>query len=83
MIAGRFGPAQSAEIKAKLGLSEHASLPVNGMSPRLVDGYILYVLPLNPLQRTYHRPHRVRAICPVCDKDISAGRIGQHSKTHR
>lgn len=69
--------AQSHGVKILLGLDPDAKLPAEGMAPRLIQGVQIYVRPLDP-KTSRRRVHRVRAICPDCGADISAGRLHQH-----
>jgi hypothetical protein len=80
--------AHSWAIKEHLGLRSEAKIPVDGMPRREIQGVTVYVVPLLgeakkdsswAFSRAYRRcKHRVRAICPVCQKDLSAGRLNQH-----
>lgn len=72
--------ATSPEMREMLGLAPNAKLPVEGMPPRNIQGWTVYVRPLPPRGDSRRRrcAHRVRAICPKCRKDISAGRTHQH-----
>lgn len=81
-IPGRFGrSAHSAEIRELLGLPPNAKLPADGMPSRYIQGFRVYVRPLDPAT-SRRRVHRVRAVCMYCHADISAGRIGQHMRVH-
>jgi hypothetical protein len=82
IITGRFGyNAQSDDMRTMLGLPPKAKLPAEGMLPRDIQGFSVYVAPLDPARRR-RRGHRVRAICPRCHVDISAGRVMQHMAVH-
>lgn len=89
VIKNKWGRnAQSHEIKAMLGLGTKAKLPVAGMSRRFLEGQTdtgklvavnVWVAPLKPRgERTSAREHRVRAQCPFCNVEVSAGRLFQH-----
>lgn len=70
-------PAQSGQVKALLGLNEKAKLPVEGMEGRFVQGIFVHVISLAQA-REFGVFHRVIAVCPQCDRSMSAGRLRQH-----
>lgn len=70
--------AQSSELKTMLGLDPKAKLPADGMPAQEIQGYTVYIRPLDA-KSSARRVHRVRAICPRCKKDLSAGRLHQHT----
>lgn len=69
--------AHSSQIKILLGLDQKAKLPKEGMPVREIQGIKVFVAPLDPA-RSRRRLHRVRAICPACGMEMSAGRLHQH-----
>ncbi len=78
LITGERGwTAHSHHVKAMLGLNVNAHLPAAGLAPQVIQGIVVYVAPLDPT-RSARRTHRVRAVCPDCAKDMSAGRLHQH-----
>lgn len=69
--------AHSYQMKALLGLGEKAKIPAEGMPARVIQGITVYVLSL--VQAKERKVfHRVRAICPHCAAEMSAGRMHQH-----
>jgi hypothetical protein len=70
-------PAHSGTVKEFLGLDRKAKLPAEGMPPREIQGFQVYVLSLTEA-RAKKQFHRVMAICPTCGKHLSAGRLQQH-----
>lgn len=70
--------AQSHNVKKMLGLEPKAKLPKEGMPAREIQGITVYVRPLDA-KTSARRLHRVRAICPHCNKDLSVGRLHQHT----
>lgn len=67
----------SGGMNLLLGLPLKAKLPAEGMPEREVQGVVLWVAPLVADRKTV-RGHRVRARCPHCAKEMSAGRLFQH-----
>lgn len=70
--------ASSPRVLELLGIE--GKIPVEGLPPRKIQGIMVYVNPLageKPKHGKRHT-HRVMAICPVCDKHLSAGRLHQH-----
>lgn len=77
--------ASNQDIKQFLGMGRKAKLPNNHMSTAVVmiQGWAVVIDP--PSDRKVRRGganHRVRALCPVCSRWISAGRTAQHAKVH-
>lgn len=58
--------------------------PVDGAPNADVFGVSVYIRPLAPVNPSRHRrnAHRVRALCPLCGRDVSAGRLSQHVVSH-
>ncbi len=83
--------AHSHHMKAILGLSAKAKLPAEGVAPQMISAHVtspsgigegitrvkVWVAPLDPT-RSARRVHRVRAECPRCLKEMSAGRLFSH-----
>lgn len=79
-LSNSFRQAHSGEMRTLLGLRYNEKLPVEGMPPRIIQGIKVWVTPLGPNPTKYKRSnHRVRAECPTCHRDISAGRLKQHN----
>jgi hypothetical protein len=78
MIINRYGRnAQSSDIKAMLGLTEKQKLPREGMKPMAIQGYKVWVRPIDPATSRRHT-HRVLVECKRCCDVVSAGRLHQH-----
>ena len=78
-------PAHARQVYRMLGLRETAHLPREGMSPRLVDGIMVQVLPsMGPMPRRYWKrsTHRVIGQCPMCGRWLSVARLRQHAVSH-
>lgn len=78
-------PMHSGELMQELGLRAGGHLPAEGMPAREINGVTVYVLPANGPDTTSRRnkssKHRVMAICPDCQRHMSAGRLtSQHYK---
>jgi hypothetical protein len=73
----RFGNAQSNHVKEMFGLRPEQKWPADGMHARQIDGITVWVMPL-AFARANGAFHRVRAICPDCNRGMSAGRLHQH-----
>lgn len=72
-------PLHSDQMKILLGLPPKAKLPAEGMDPCYIQGVRVWVNPLPPHGNRMHAGfHRVRAQCPHCGEDMSAGRLNQH-----
>ena len=75
------------------GLRYSEPWPKEGINPRTIEGYTVYVKALVPkAERTgldprwprgVANPHRFMVICPVCDRHVSYGNLHQHIKVHR
>ncbi len=82
----RFGwdkasrPANEAEIKHMMGITPNKKWPNQGMPTKNIQGIVVYVTELGNPSGNFHR---ARAICPVCTRDVSAGRLAQHAKIHK
>ena len=74
--------ASSDDMLALLGLDPDKHIPAAGLPPRDIQGITVYVRPLDPNRNRRRKLHRVRALCPTCGKDVSAGRLFQHVVTH-
>ena len=74
------------KLKKILGVPAEfmAHMPADfSMAAQVVDGVEVYVAPSNRgVDGRSQFGHRVRAICPHCRKDMSAGRYFQHAPTH-
>jgi len=78
-------PNWNAHNHEVLGLLGVKRLPVDGMSPREIQGITVWVEPLRvekPIRGKRH-DRRIRAICPACGREFSVGRLHQHAKIHR
>jgi hypothetical protein len=85
--------AHHSDVREMLGLSPKAKLPKNGLPAREVQGITVWVEPAAPAVYAYKpgfyvprkvksSTHRVRALCPQCGQEVSAGRLHQHAKMH-
>lgn len=76
----------SQDVKRKLGLEPTAKLPPSGMANRLLKSpfglVAVRVAAIDPNRRRGQKKHRVLAICPVCTKELSLGRLHQHMVVH-
>jgi hypothetical protein len=73
--------AHDSDFKIIFGLDPKKKWPAEGMPEREAQGFKMYVMSIADARKKYpgkNRPHRVRVICPVCSKDMSAGRLHQH-----
>ncbi len=71
--------AHSHHVKAMIGIK--GELPAAGAPAQLIQGWQVYVRPLvgsAPAHGKRHT-HRVIAVCPDCQRHISAGRTRQHT----
>lgn len=73
-------PMHSGEMMQELGLKSGGHLPAEGMPERTINGVTIYVLPAEPSTGRKSSKHRVMAICPVCNRHMSAGRLNQHAR---
>jgi len=64
-------------MKILMGLDPKAKWPAGGLPMRMVQGVFIYVRSLEDA-RERKEFHRVRAICPGCSREMSAGRLFQH-----
>jgi hypothetical protein len=73
-------PAQSRDMMKKLGV-EKSNWPHEGISARMVDGIKVWVVPQpDPVYGVKHGArHRVFCECPGCGRQMSAGRLHQHT----
>jgi hypothetical protein len=85
MILNEYGyNVFSNELRQLLGLPDKAKLPAEGLPARTVQGITIFVRPAPPSRGIRGGgKHRVRAICPECSKDVSAGRLQQHMTVHK
>lgn len=77
LVNDRGWTAHSHQVKEMLGLDSKKKLPAEGMAVKVIQGIKVYINPLDP-KRSARRAHRVIAICPECEKHMSAGRLHQH-----
>jgi hypothetical protein len=77
----------SGEMMKALGLKPGGHLPSEGLPEREIQGIRVYVKPATPTKITTNvfgthiwksSKHRVIAICPGCERHLSAGRLHQH-----
>lgn len=81
-VEGRNWNAPNYTLLETLGVKR---LPAAGLPPQLIQGIKVWAEPLRgekPVRGKRHT-HRLLAECPVCAKQMSAGRLHQHSKVHR
>lgn len=74
-------PAHASHMRELLGLKGTAKLPPEGMSPRLVQGHVVWVAPLMPKPAGMpkgNKVHRIMCRCPGCSAPVPAGRLYQH-----
>lgn len=67
------------------GLRPEQKWPAAGLPGREIQGVTVLVMALNPHRDRHSRAgmrHRVVAACPVCQKSLSLGRLGQHLAVH-
>ena len=61
------------------GLRPEQKWPAEGVDSRVIDGVTVLVMALNPHRRKDRtHTHRVVCACPVCNKTLTLGRLGQH-----
>lgn len=73
----------SSDVLPLLGLPRNGHLPLEGMAPRLIKGFTIWVKPAVKDERHRHgSKHRVMWRCDICGKELSLGRSGQHIKVH-
>jgi hypothetical protein len=74
--------AHSAHVKAMMGLDYKDHWPAEGMEPRQIQNFMVWVNPLDTSDVRNHSnrrsKHRAMARCLVCGKEMSAGRTAQH-----
>jgi len=70
----------SPRMNELLGLNPGEKLPREGMEPRMIQGICVYVLSTDEAHQLSkaRKPHRVMAICPICETHVSRGRLQQH-----
>ena len=71
---------QSHHVKQLLGIKGKLPVDASGYGPWNIQGWQVYILGLAEARKA-GLFHRVRAICPDCGADISAGRTHQHKCT--
>lgn len=74
-------PAHATHMRELLGFRPTAKLPSEGMTPRLVQGHVVWVEPLKPKpegMRKGDKVHRIMRRCPGCFAPVPAGRLYQH-----
>lgn len=76
---GHCGP--QGDVLKELGFRT-ASPPFAGMGIRVLHGVEVYITPLMARREDRSGFHRVMAVCPVCRKTMSAGRMHQHLPVH-
>lgn len=70
-----------SDIKRMFGLDPKQKWPERGMAAIKIQGFTVWVRSLDAARCTEpnkRRSHRVRVLCPICDKDLSLGRLHQH-----
>lgn len=79
-------PMHCSEMLETLGVTS-GRLPLEGMTPRMVQGVNVWVLPFMPKFRKGYdgnpvrvksSTHRVMCSCPGCGTAMSVGRLHQH-----
>lgn len=90
IIGPRGHNIHSHHLRTLIGLSDTKHMPAEGMAPVFVDAeqrngktliaYVKVKVWLDPLKpvRNKERGHRMRAQCPFCLANVSAGRLFQH-----
>jgi hypothetical protein len=90
VILNKYGRnAQSHHLKPLLGLTVEQKLPNAGLEPQFlnaavayndkpIEQYVKVKVWIAPL-KAGRKVHRVRAQCPWCHKEVSAGRLFQHT----
>ena len=76
----RFNPARKGfdgDLKYHFDLPATAKWPLSGLNVRRVAGIWCWVEPIG-----YHKFQRARTICPACGRNVPAGRLAQHFKSH-
>lgn len=67
--------AHSHHVKEMFGLRPEQKWPSEGLPARTIQGIVVWV---EPLLLGRGKMHRVRALCPQCQHEMSAGRLHQH-----
>lgn len=67
-------------MKILFGLNPKQKWPAEGLPARTINGIKIWVNPLQGEKPNHGKrhTHRVRAKCPYCGQEMSAGRINQH-----
>jgi hypothetical protein len=67
--------ADHRQVRILMGLPP-GKLSKEGKSPAIIQGIRVFLLPSMPgFRRAQHRMH---AICPECERDLSVARLRQH-----
>lgn len=76
-----FRYAHTRDLFALMGHPNAAKWPDAGLPARAVQGIWVWVLPRNPPEPGARKSsrHRVRCLCPSCGREVSAGRLSQHT----
>lgn len=69
--------AHSNDMKRFFGLDPKKKWPANGMAAITIQGVPVFVISLAQAKERKVF-HRVRANCPACNMEMSAGRLHQH-----
>lgn len=82
--AHRWFVASSDSVKVLLGFRPEHKWPAKGVEPRTIQGVTVWVAPLLAVGRHGRAgiPHRAHALCPVCHRAFTLGRLGQHLSVH-
>ena len=73
-------PMHWVDLRVELGIKRGAHLPDDGVPPREIQGFKVWVepKPREPGPKRGSRKHRARAECLQCGFQMSAGRTNQH-----
>lgn len=84
--AHRWFVASSGSVKVLFGLRPEQKWPTAGLPGRTIQGVTVWVAALPARDKSQRGRggihHRVGAFCPVCDKAVTLGRLGQHLAVH-
>lgn len=73
----------SRQLLERLGFKPTHPIPPDFSCEKVIDGVTVIVRARDPNISPRKRPHRVYAVCPDCGKQVSAGRLHQHSIIHK
>lgn len=79
-IVRAFARESAEKRKVALGLNPKAHLPATLDAVVFHNGILLWLEPRMP--GDHPKRQRVRAECPVCQRNFAAGNLGQHFNTH-